>query len=218
MYVVLPQQQTLTCDPRLSHTCFWHVQGLCTPVADITNPSQHSFFLNLKVKCVTQLCPILCNPMDCSPQGSSVHGISKARILECFAISFSRGSSQSRDWTQVSYIADRFFYHLNHQGSPPEPELSPKFLFKTTDQENKTNQLAWAYEMKFVCLPHIWDFPGTLKSCGVRKPWASLVAQLVKTLPAMQETWVQSLGWEGPLEKEHATHSSILAWRIPWTI
>ena len=93
MYVVLPQQQTLTCDPRLSHTCFWHVQGLCTPVADITNPSQHSFFLNLKVKCVTQLCPILCNPMDCSPQGSSVHGISKARILECFAISFSRGSS-----------------------------------------------------------------------------------------------------------------------------
>ena len=35
--------------------------------------------------------------------------------------------------------------------------------------------------------------------------------------PAMQETWVQSLGWEGPLEKEHATHSSILAWIIPWT-
>ena len=97
MYAVLPQQQTLTCDPRLSHTCFWHVQGLCTPVADITNPSQHSFFLNLKVKCVTQLFPILCNPMDCSPPGSSVHGISKARILECFAISFSRGSSQSRD-------------------------------------------------------------------------------------------------------------------------
>ena len=47
--------------------------------------------------------------------------------------------------------------------------------------------------------------------------WASLVAQMVKNLPAMQETWVLSLGWEDPLEKEMATHSSILAWRIPWT-
>ena len=46
--------------------------------------------------------------------------------------------------------------------------------------------------------------------------WASLVAQLVKNLPAMQETWVQSLGWEGPLEKGMATHSSILTSRISW--
>ena len=47
--------------------------------------------------------------------------------------------------------------------------------------------------------------------------WASLVAQIVKNLPAMQETQIPSLGWEDPLEKEMATHSSILAWRIPWT-
>ena len=46
---------------------------------------------------------------------------------------------------------------------------------------------------------------------------ASLIAQLVKTLPAMQETWVRSLGWDDPLEKEMVTYSSILAWRIPWT-
>ena len=45
---------------------------------------------------------------------------------------------------------------------------------------------------------------------------ASLVAQTVKSLPAMRQTWVQSLGWEEPLEKEMATHSSILAWKIPW--
>ena len=45
----------------------------------------------------------------------------------------------------------------------------------------------------------------------------SLVAQMVKSLPAVQETWVQSLGREDPLEKEMATHSRILAWRIPWT-
>ena len=48
--------------------------------------------------------------------------------------------------------------------------------------------------------------------------WASLVAQLVKNLPAMPETWVRSLGWEGLLEKGKAAHSSILAWRIPWTV
>ena len=47
--------------------------------------------------------------------------------------------------------------------------------------------------------------------------WASLVAQLIKSLPAIQETLGQSLGWEDPLEKGLATHSSILACRIPWT-
>ena len=47
---------------------------------------------------------------------------------------------------------------------------------------------------------------------------ASLVAQLVKILPAIRETWVRSLGWEDPLEKKKVTHSSVLAWIIPWTV
>ena len=47
---------------------------------------------------------------------------------------------------------------------------------------------------------------------------ASLVAQLVQNPPAVQETWVRSLGWEDPLEKGKASHARILAWRIPWTI
>ena len=52
----------------------------------------------------------------------------------------------------------------------------------------------------------------------VAEAWeASLVAQTVKNLPAVQETRIRSLSWEDPLEKEMATHSSILAWRIPWT-
>ena len=51
----------------------------------------------------------------------------------------------------------------------------------------------------------------------VTADWASLVAQMVKNLPAMQETWAQSLGQEDILEKKMATHSSILAWRIPGT-
>ena len=58
---------------------------------------------------VTQACPTLCNPMDYSPPGSSVHGILQARTLEWVAISFSRGSSWPREWTQASCIAGRFF-------------------------------------------------------------------------------------------------------------
>ena len=58
---------------------------------------------------VAQSCPTLCNSMDCSLPGSSVHGILQARILEWIAIPFSQGSSWPRDWTRVSCIAGRFF-------------------------------------------------------------------------------------------------------------
>ena len=58
---------------------------------------------------LTQFCPTLCDPMDCSPPGSSVHGILQATILEWVAIPFSRGSSQSRDWTQISCVAGSLF-------------------------------------------------------------------------------------------------------------
>ena len=60
-----------------------------------------------------------------------------------------------------------------------------------------------------VILHHSWALVGF---------WASLVAHLVENLPAMRETWVRSLGWEDLLEKEKATHSIILAWRIPYTV
>ena len=66
---------------------------------------------------ITQLCPTLCDPVDCSLPGSSVHGIFQARVLKWGAISFSRGSSQPRDQTRVSRIASRHFYHLSYQGS-----------------------------------------------------------------------------------------------------
>ena len=68
------------------------------------------------------------------------------------------------------------------------------------------------------------SIPGSGRSAGegigypFQSSWASLVAQLIKNLPAMWETWVQSLGWKDSLEKGKATHSSILAWRIPLTV
>ena len=68
------------------------------------------------------------------------------------------------------------------------------------------------------------SIPGPGRSAGegidysLQYSWASLVAQLVKPLPAMRESWVQSLSWEDPLEKGKVSHSCILAWRIPWTV
>ena len=62
------------------------------------------------------------------------------------------------------------------------------------------------------------DSPGDGLGYPLQYSWASLVAQLVKNPPTMPETWVRSLGWEDPLEKGKATHSSILAWRIPWPV
>ena len=68
-------------------------------------------------------------------------------------------------------------------------------------------------------IPELGRSPEEGNSYPLQYSWASLVAQLVKNPPAqMWETWVQFLGWENPLKKGTATHSSILAWRIPWTI
>ena len=64
-------------------------------------------------------------------------------------------------------------------------------------------------------IPGLGRSPEEWVSYPLQYSWAALEAQLVKNLPAMPETWVRSLGWEDPLEKGKATHSSILAWRIP---
>ena len=74
-----------------------------------SNTSRRDVRCEQKKMLVAQSCPILCNLVDCSTPGSSMHGISQARILEWVTISFSRGSSQPRSRTQVSCIAGRFF-------------------------------------------------------------------------------------------------------------
>ena len=75
---------------------------------------QASNTMKVKVKLLSR---VSLQPMGCSLQGSSIHGIFQATVLEWVAISSSRGSSPLRDWTQISHIAGRHFYHLSHQGS-----------------------------------------------------------------------------------------------------
>ena len=93
-----------SCLNSLSFSLFTYA----TAVSRITNASRHRVIVSEEVL-VAQSCPTLCDPMDCSPPGSSVHEIFQARILEWVAISFSRGSFPPRDRTHISQIADRFF-------------------------------------------------------------------------------------------------------------
>ena len=81
-------------------------------------------------------------------------------------------------------------------------------------------EMEWSWDFNFSHMFKGWeflDFPDIGRGNKTGLLSGSLVAQLVKNLPAMQETWVPSLGWEDPLEKGMAAHSRILAWRISWT-
>ena len=75
----------------------------------------------------------------------------------------------------------------------------------------------WCHKGLDMAIPGLGSSPGEAIGYPLQYSWASLVAQMVKNPPAMLETWIPSLGWEDLLEKGKATHSSILAWRIPWT-
>ena len=82
---------------------------LASFLPSVLNSSNQSWYQSVQFSSVAQSCLTLCDPMDCIPSGSSIYGILQARILEWVAISFSRGSSQSGDRTQVSHIAGRRF-------------------------------------------------------------------------------------------------------------
>ena len=120
--LVLKLQEKLLCHPLLSFFLdpLWSQSSLasgglfCLWTLRLTKECKFCFlqmqFYERKVKVkVTQSCLTLYDPMDCSQQGSSVHGIPQARILEWVAILFFKGSSKHRTWTQVSHIASRFF-------------------------------------------------------------------------------------------------------------
>ena len=131
--------------------------------------------------------------MNSSLLGSSIHRIIQARILESVAIPFSRGSSQPRDRTLIFYIAGRFFtIWVTREIKLASSSIGPK--------NGKTLNIKLLFDLLSPCF----------------STRASLVAQRLKCLPAVQKTWVRSLGQEDPLEREMTTHSSSLASRIPW--
>ena len=122
------------------------------------------------------------------------------------AISYSSGSSWPSDWTPISCI-------FLHWQAGPLPTVPPgkAWMLHNAKQLIITRK---SQEMAFIHLELKIEnaFP------IIQLPFSLPVAQLVKNPPAMRETWVWSLSWEDPQKKGKATHSSILAWRIPWTI
>ena len=118
------------------------------------------------------------------------HGLQPARFP------LSMGFSRQEYWSGLPFPSPG---DLSNPGIEPESLMSPAwaggfFTTSATPRKGIAQGLLWL---------GMW-------------PWASLIAQLVKNLPAMQDTSIQFLGWEDPLEKRMATHASILAWRLPW--
>ena len=97
----------------------FEIMPLHKPAQWLTNCRTHWFFcLGVILLYCHLVVWFFCDPMDCSPPGSSFHGFSQARILEWVAISFSRGFSQPRDWTQVSWIDSRILYRWGTREAP----------------------------------------------------------------------------------------------------
>ena len=156
--------------------------------------------LKVKVKLLSRVW--LCDLMDCSLPGSSVHGVFQAKSSGVVCHFLLQEIFPSQGSNPGLLHCRQTLSRLSHQGrshninSVELNKLSEQLL----DGKMKSSySFSWS-EGRFT----VWR--------------ASLVAQLVKNLLANQETWVQSLGWEDTLEKGTATHPSILAWRIPWTV
>ena len=115
--------------------------------------------------CVSaQSCLTLCSPMDCSPSGSSVHGILQARILEWVAMLSSRGPSQPRSWTWVLHCR-QILYHLSHQGSPQNHLLAKNsFSFLHFHNFHLTLNFLSMWNNAEFCSPQLWAQEGGLGS------------------------------------------------------
>ena len=143
-----------------------------------------------------QSCPTLCDPIDGSPPGSPVSGILQARTGVGCHFLLQCMKVKSESEVAQSCLTLQDLMDCSLPGSSVHGIFQARVLYSDTQFLKVILQL-----------------------------WASLVAQLVKNLPAMPETWVGSLGWEDPLEKGKATHSmekamaphsSTLAWKTPW--
>ena len=173
-------------------------------------------FLLVVVLC-DQSFPTLSDPMDCSLPGSFVHEILQARILEWVAIP-PPGNLPGPEMEPMSLVP---------------PALADRFFIISTIWVIRICSYLYSYSWQHyssvgkesACnagdpssIPRLGRSVGEEIGYPLQYFGASLVAQWVKNSPAVQETWVPSLGWEDPLEQGKATHSSILVWRIPWTV
>ena len=158
---------------------------------------------------VAESCLTVCDPMDCSLPGSSVHGIFKARVPEWVAFSFSRGSSQPRDWTWVSGLVGSYFYRLSHQGTPLWASLVAYLVKKIRLQCGSPRFDPWVgkipWRRKRLPTPVFWpgEFHGLCGPWGRKElyttEWLSCATErkcslkVLVTSQKSQSSWGQSL-------------------------
>ena len=151
---------------------------------------------------VAKSCPTLCDPMHCSMPGFPV-------------LLFSRGvcsnSCPLHQWCYLTISSSVILVSSCPQSFSASGSFPVSQLFASGGQSFGASTSASVLPMDIQAYIHLYI-------CVCTNMQASLVAQLVKNPPAMQDIWVQSLGWEDPLEKGKATYSSILTYRIPWTV
>jgi len=143
--------------------------------------------------------------MDCNPSGSSVHGESPQEHwsgLPCPP----PGDLPNPGIKPRSLTLQADSLPSEPLGKPMNTGVGSPSLPRGSSRPRNQTRVSWIADRFLIFRQYL---------LGLSR--AFLVAQMVKNLPAMQETWVQSLSWEDPLKKGMATHSSILAWRIPWT-
>ena len=157
--------------------------------------------------------------MDYSSPGSSVSGILQARILEWIAIPFLQGIFPTQGSNSGLLHAGRFFTIWVTREAQSIPKRKYRYRWGSYQRSYPGHSAGKesAYNAGDPCLiPASERSPGEGIGYPLQYSWISLVAQMVKNLPTVQQTWVWSLGWKDPLEKGTATHSNILARRIPW--
>ena len=146
--------------------------------------------------------------MDREPWCAEVHGVAKSQ-------------AQLSDWTELNWIyliieinENSRAWYSNHLIIV---SCNSDFVFSLGFPDSSVGKESTCSAGDPSLIPGSGRSPGEGMGYPLQYSWPSLVAQLWKNLPAMQETWIQSLGWEDPLEKGKAPHSSVLAWEIPWT-
>ena len=139
--------------------------------ADLGSKGRRSVLKPPKPQKSLQSCPTLCNPMDCSLPGSSVHGTLQARTLEWLAISSSRGSSRPRDWTLVSYVSCTGGWLLDHTGA-----IEFKVLAETSHHIS-WNRAAWSFSNPMV----MWYFTNTKGGGFITKQIFTFLSVFIKS-------------------------------------
>ena len=148
---------------------------LCTGMQRVRHNFKHACIhthTNENWVLVTESFPTLCDTMDCTPPGSSIHGILQAWILEWVAIPFSRGSSWPRDQTWVSHISKQIHYCLNHQGSTYMYVYIYTYIYISITTALKERQGITARLRRITeCLMNFWHHSHTLPSILYKSPF-----------------------------------------------